>query len=127
MIKLIHIIFIFTSFISFFSRVTLSVFKPAILQNKIIKIAPHVIDTILLVSGIVLVIQGNWLDGEFGWILSKFILLLCYIILGVMAMRLNGAKRWVAFAGAIACYVYIFIIAISKTGFILFTLKNTPF
>lgn len=118
MIKLIHFIFILTSLASFISRIALSVIKPEILQNKIIKIAPHVIDTILLISGITLVLQGNWLEGEFGWIISKFILLLGYIILGVMAMRLGGAKRWVAFLAAIACYVSIFIIAITKNGFI---------
>lgn len=118
MIKLIHFIFILTSFASFLSRFSLSVFKPEWLQNKIIKIAPHVIDTLLLISGITLVIQGNWLAGEFGWILSKLILLICYILFAVMAMRLKGIKRWITFFAAIACYVYIFIIAISKHGFI---------
>jgi len=117
MIKLIHLIFIFSSFISFTSRIGLSVFKPSLLQNKFIKIAPHVIDTILLLSGITLVIQGNWLAGEFGWIVSKFILLLAYIGLGVMAMRFSGVKRWVAFAAAVVCFISIFIIAITKNGF----------
>jgi len=118
MIKLIHIVFIFSSFISFTGRIALSVFKPSLLQNKLIKIAPHVIDTLLLLSGITLVVQGNWLAGEFGWIISKFILLLAYIGLGVMAMRCNGIKRWIAFAAAVACFISIFIIAITKQGFI---------
>ncbi|MCK5477355.1 MAG: SirB2 family protein [Methylococcales bacterium] len=118
MIKLIHIIFIFSSFASFTSRFALSIFKPAILQKKIVKIAPHIIDTLLLISGATLVFQGNWLEGEFGWILSKFILLLAYIVFGVMAMRCKGPKRWLAFVGAIACFIYIFIIAITKNGFI---------
>jgi len=117
MIKLIHLIFIFSSFISFTSRIGLSVFKPSLLQNKFIKIAPHVIDTILLLSGITLVIQGNWLAGEFGWIVSKFVLLLAYIGLGVMAMRFSGIKRWLAFVAAIICFISIFIIAITKNGF----------
>ena len=117
MIKLIHLIFILTSLASFIARIALSVFKPGILKNKIIKIAPHIIDTVLLVSGITLVIQGNWLDGEFDWILSKLILLLIYIILGVMAMRFSDYKRWLAFTGAIMCYIFIFLIAITKNGF----------
>lgn len=117
MIK-IHLLFILATFVSFSGRMALSVFKPEWLQNKIIKIAPHIIDTILLLSGITLVIQGNWLENEYGWILSKLILLLGYIALGVMAMRFNGVKRWVAFAAAIACYISIFIIAITKNGFI---------
>ena len=118
MIKLIHIIFIFSSFVSFSARFGLSVFKPDILQKKIVKIVPHIIDTFLLISGVALVFQGNWLENEYGWILSKFILLLCYIVFGVMAMRCNGAKRWLSFTCAIACFIYIFIIAITKNGFI---------
>ncbi len=118
MIKLIHLIFIVTSFASFNARIAFSVFKPGILQNKIIKIAPHVIDTLLLLSGITLIFQGNWLAGEYGWIISKFILLLGYIAFGVMAMRMEGAKRWLAYTAAIACFVYIFVIAITKHGFI---------
>lgn len=118
MIKSIHLIIIFASFFSFIIRIALSVFKPQILQNKILKIAPHVIDTILLASGITLVIQGNWLNGEFGWILSKFTLLVAYIALGVMAMRCSGTKRWLAFTAAVACFISIFIIAITKNGFI---------
>jgi len=118
MIKLIHLIFIFSALASFVSRIGLSVFKPELLQNKFMKIAPHVIDTFLLFSGLTLVIQGNWLDGEYGWIISKVILLFAYIGFGVMAMRLQGSKRWIAFALAIICFVSIFIIAITKNSFI---------
>lgn len=118
MIKLIHLIFIFTSFISFISRFSLSFLKPDILTNKVLKIAPHVIDTILLISGFTLVIQGNWMEGEHGWIISKFILLLAYIVFGVMAMRCKGSKRWIAFIAALSCFIYIFVIAITKQGFI---------
>jgi len=118
MIKLIHLIFIFSSFISFTGRIILSVAKPALLQNKIIKIAPHVIDTILLISGFTLVFQGNWMNGEYGWIISKFILLLGYVIFGVMAMRLSGINRWISFVAAITCFIAIFITAITKNGFI---------
>ncbi len=118
MIKSIHLIFIFSSFISFTGRIALSVFKPQLLQNKAIKIAPHIIDTVLLISGISLVFQGNWLQAEYGWIISKFILLLAYIALGVMAMRLSGPKRWAAFLAAVICFIFIFIIAIAKQGFI---------
>ncbi len=118
MIKLIHFIFIFTSLGSFVGRMGVSAFKPDLLKNKFLKVAPHIIDTILLLSGITLVIQGNWIAGEYGWILSKVILLLAYIAFGVMAMRCKGVKRWVAFVGAIASFISIFVIAITKNGFI---------
>lgn len=115
----IHILFVLCSLISFIGRVVLSEFKPDILAAKIFKIAPHVIDTFLLISGISLVIRGDWVaNDEYGWIISKFIVLLAYIGLGVLTMRSAGAKRWLAFAAALVCYGYILSIAIAKNGFL---------
>lgn len=115
----IHIIFALSSIISFVGRVALSEFKPQLLSGKIFKIAPHVIDTVLLVSGITLVINGGWIaSGEYGWIISKFIALLIYIGLGVLVMRSTGLKRWSAFAGALLCYGYILSVAVTKHGFL---------
>jgi uncharacterized membrane protein SirB2 len=115
---IIHIFFAVLSLSSFVGRVVLSELKPAILQEKIFKVAPHVIDTFLLVSGISLVVRGEWFaTDEYGWILSKFMILLGYIGLGVLTMRSSGTKRWAAFAGALACYGYILSVAISKQGF----------
>jgi uncharacterized membrane protein SirB2 len=115
----IHIVFVLASFISFVARVALSEFKPEILTAKFFKIGPHVIDTFLLISGISLVVRGDWIEsGEYSWIISKFIVLLAYIGLGVLTMRSSGTKRWAAFAGALACYGYILSVAITKNGFI---------
>ncbi len=115
---IIHIIFVLSSFISFVTRVLLLEIKPELLHEKFLKIAPHVIDSFLLASGIGLVVHGDYLaSGEYGWIVSKFIVLLAYIVLGAMTMRSSGAKHWLAFAGAIGCYGYILTVAITKEGF----------
>ena len=84
------------------------------LKQKALKIAPHVIDTCLLLSGMALVIQGHWLSAEYGWIVAKIIALCGYIGLGVGVMHNRGSKRWLAFAGAMACFAYIGIVAVSK-------------
>lgn len=118
MLKFFHILFVFGSLASFTGRVALSQFKPELLQAKLLKVAPHVIDTLLLLSGIILIFQGNWLEGDFGWIASKFVLLLLYVFFGVITMRSTGNKRWLAFVAAIGCFALIFAIAISKQGFI---------
>lgn len=117
MIK-VHMLFILLSVGSFITRIMLAQFKPDILHAKILKIAPHVIDTILLLSGITLVFQGNWMAGEYGWILTKLIMLIAYIGFGVMAMRSSGIKRWVGFVLALACFGYIISVAVTKHGFI---------
>ena len=118
MLKDTHMLFILLSVGGFITRIMLVQFKPAWLQPKIAKIAPHVIDTILLLSGIGLVFQGNWMAGEFGWILTKLVMLCAYIGFGVMAMRSTGIKRWAAFVLALACFGYIISVAVTKHGFI---------
>ena len=118
MLKDTHMLFILLSVGSFITRIMLAQFKPAWLQPKLAKIAPHVIDTILLLSGIGLVFQGNWMAGEFGWILTKLVMLIAYIGFGVMAMRSTGIKRWGAFVLALVCFGYIISVAVTKHGFI---------
>jgi uncharacterized membrane protein SirB2 len=117
MIKIFHLTFVLLSIFSFVGRVILSETQPAILKQKPLKIAPHVIDTLLLVSGITLVFQGGWLSTEYGWIIAKVVALLGYIGLGVVVMHNRGTVRWSAFAGAMACFVYIGIVAVTKNPF----------
>lgn len=116
--KMLHILFIFSSLFSFVGRVALAEFKPEILQQKLFKIVPHILDTLLLASGVALILQNNWLDGDYRWIISKFLILLVYVGFGVACMHSRGAKRWSFFAAALLSFGYIFVIAITKHGFI---------
>lgn len=118
MLKSLHLLLIFFSLASFVGRVLLAEFKPAAMQHKLSKVAPHIINTLLILSGIGLILIDGWLERDFGWIISKFILLLAYIAFGVMSIHNTGVKRWVMFAGALTCFVFIFVIAITKNGFI---------
>lgn len=114
MIKIFHLSFAFITLFGFIGRVILSETHPRILKQKALKIAPHVIDTLLLVSGIMLIFQGHWLSGEYGWIIAKFAGLFGYIGFGVIAMRSQGKTKWLAFTGAIACFIYIGSVALTK-------------
>lgn len=116
MIKIFHLTFILLSIFSFVGRVILSETHPAILKKKLFKIAPHIIDTALLLSGITLVFQGGWLSTEYGWIIAKIVALFGYIGLGVVVMHNRGAIRWLAFIGAMASFIYIGIVAVTKNA-----------
>ncbi|HBA67226.1 SirB2 family protein [Methylotuvimicrobium sp. KM2] len=117
MIKHIHMLFVALSIISFTGRIFLSETHSALLSQKWLKIAPHVIDTVLLISGISLVFIGGWLSADFGWIVAKIVALLGYIGLGILAMRSQGNQRWLAFAGALLCFIYIALVAVNKQAF----------
>ncbi|MEY3786928.1 MAG: hypothetical protein RLZ75_1135 [Pseudomonadota bacterium] len=120
MIKIFHLTFILLSISTFIGRVILSETHPAILKQKALKIAPHVIDSLLLLSGITLIFQGGWFSMEYGWIFAKILALVGYIGLGIIVMRNHGTTRWLAFAGAMACFVYIGVVAVTKDAFFFF-------
>jgi uncharacterized membrane protein SirB2 len=98
--------------------VILSIFQSTLLNIKLVKIAPHIIDTLLLLTGLGLVIQGAWLAGDFRWIIMKFIVLSLYIGLGIVAMRGQGLTRGLALIAALSCYGYIIAIAVTKQSFL---------
>jgi uncharacterized membrane protein SirB2 len=102
------------SILSFAYRVAMAEFNPAMLEKKWLKIGPHVINGLLLLSGFVLVFMGNWLAGNFAWLVAKILVLFVYIGFGLMAIKLSGKQRWMACAGAVACFLYIAGIAVSK-------------
>jgi uncharacterized membrane protein SirB2 len=114
MIKSLHLIFVLIVIALFVGKVVLSVIKPELLKQKIFTIAPHAISGLLILTGIILVFQGNWLSGDFGWIIAKVIALVGFVGLGVLTMRSVGTNRWLAFSGAIGLFVYIGIVAVSK-------------
>ncbi|MGR9116548.1 MAG: SirB2 family protein [Gammaproteobacteria bacterium] len=114
MIKHIHMLMVVLSFSGFAGRVILAEINPHVLKSKWIKIVPHIIDTLLLLSGVALVFIGSWLSADYSWIIAKFIALLVYIGLGVLALRSQGKIRWVAFTCAVLCFLYIARVAVSK-------------
>ena len=57
------------------------------LQQKWLKILPHVNDTFLLLFGILLAVTLQMSPGQQPWLMGKLIALVIYIGLGVMALK----------------------------------------
>jgi uncharacterized membrane protein SirB2 len=87
------------------------------LQLKLVRIAPHIVDTIFLASGIALVSLMNLNAFSQPWLLAKFAGLVAYIVLGVFALRRGPTMqiRIVAFVGAVAVFAYIIGVALTKS------------
>jgi uncharacterized membrane protein SirB2 len=114
MIKFFHLIFALLTISAFVAKFYLSEARSELLQQKAVKIAPHVISSLLLLSGIVLASQGYGLANGHGWLAVKLVAVVGFIGLGILTMRFEGQKRWLAFAGAIACFLYVCIVAATK-------------
>jgi len=90
---------------------------PHRLKRRWVRVVPHVIDTVLLVSAIALAVMiGNY-PGTHGWLTAKVAGLFAYIVLGSIALKLGRTRgvRIAAFAAALAMFAYIVSAAITKS------------
>jgi len=89
-----------------------------LLQLKPVKILPHIIDTVLLLSAVALLfVLGFGLLNQ-GWLVHKIALLVVYIVLGMIALgnKYSRQKKITAFIGAVLVFFYIAGIAVTKTA-----------
>ena len=89
----------------------------ALLDRKAVRIAPHVVDTLFLITGIALILQLALPVMQSPWLLAKFAGLVVYIVLGAIALRRGATMpiRQVAFVGALSAFAYIVGAAVSKS------------
>ncbi|MBB1319228.1 SirB2 family protein [Shewanella sp. SR43-4] len=106
-VKHTHMMFIAMSVIFFIVRFVLHLRKSPIMEKKFVKVAPHVIDTFLLLSGFTLCFMIKQYPFVDPWMTEKIICVAAYIALGVMALKSNRNKlfKFFAFIGAIGWVV----------------------
>ncbi|WP_147693562.1 SirB2 family protein [Vogesella mureinivorans] len=99
----------------FAARAVLSYTRPALLQARALKIAPHVVDTGLLAAAITLAVMAGLSPHNQPWLAAKIAALLAYIALGTIGLKkLHGSPlRAVVLAAAMAMPIYM--IAVAKT------------
>ena len=103
------------SIAGFLARGTLMLQGSRLLDARFVRVAPHVVDTVLLASALWLA----WATGQVpfvqGWVTAKVIALLAYIVLGSVALRRGRtrAARAAAFVAALAAAAYIVSVALT--------------
>jgi uncharacterized membrane protein SirB2 len=87
------------------------------LQLKVVKILPHIVDTIFLLSGIALIVILSLPVLSQNWLLMKFAALVVYIVLGAIALGRGKTmrSRTLAFVLSLATFAYIVGVALSKS------------
>ncbi|MEK6750606.1 MAG: SirB2 family protein [Pseudomonadota bacterium] len=82
-----------------------------------VRIVPHANDTVLLASALLLAWRMRQYPFVNAWLTAKVVALLCYIGLGMVAMRYGRtrAQRVLAWCAAMTVYVYIVGVAFSKS------------
>lgn len=87
-----------------------------LLQRRWVRVAPHLIDTLLLSSALVMVFWSGQYPFVQPWLTAKVLALTLYIILGAIALKRGKSRgaRIQAFAAALAVFAYIVSVALSK-------------
>ena len=123
-LKYLHASSAFVSLALFMTRGVWMMATRQRLQQRWVKVAPHMVDTVLLASAIALVWLLGGLDAlrAQSWLAAKIVALLVYIVLGSIALKRGRSRkiRVAAFFAAIAVFGYIVSVAIAKSpwGFI---------
>jgi uncharacterized membrane protein SirB2 len=114
-IKHVHLAAITASITLFVLRAGWMAWSPQRLARRWVKVLPHIVDTVLLLSGVWLALQLG--SGVRGWLPAKIVGLVVYIALGMVALR-RGPTRGVRIAAAIAAiavFAWIVSVAITKS------------
>jgi uncharacterized membrane protein SirB2 len=116
-LKLIHVSCAFVSIAGFGLRGYWMVGDNPLLQHRVAKVLPHVIDTLLLGSALTLLMVLHLSPLTQPWLSAKIIALLLYIALGMVALRFGQSKktRVSAYLMALLCAAYMISVAYSKS------------
>lgn len=115
-LKHIHLTFVVLSLLAFFVRGAWLFMNSGMLDKKWVKILPHIISTILLVSGVVLAVHLGMKPGGHPWLMAKIIGLVVYIGLGVAAFKVpNPTASKLLWISALIVFAYIVSVAITRS------------
>jgi uncharacterized membrane protein SirB2 len=113
--KTIHVTTVIMTFLSFIGRGFWMLFSPQQLQRRWVRIAPHVIDTVLLASAIGLTIVLQQYPFVDTWLTAKVLALIGYILCGSIALKHGKTKAVRLGAGCVALALFAYMVAVARS------------
>jgi uncharacterized membrane protein SirB2 len=115
--KAIHVTCVALSIAGFVTRFSVAARRPEVLRHTLVRVLPHVNDTVLLAAAITMLVVAQWNVLEMPWLAAKIAGLTAYIALGMVALKhgRTGGIRAAAFVGALIAFAYVVSVALSKS------------
>lgn len=90
--------------------------RSPLLDHRITRTLPHLVDTVFLASAVVLASMSGQYPFVAPWVTSKVTALVVYILLGAIALRWGRTMRVrvIAFVAAVATFLWIASVALTK-------------
>ena len=87
-----------------------------LLRRLWVRVVPHVVDTLLLASGIGLSLETRQYPIVDGWLTAKVVALVLYIALGSIGLRYGRTRRLrlLAWGGGLVVFGYIISVALVR-------------
>lgn len=122
-VKTVHIASAYLTGLGFLIRGVLAMLQSPMLRGRALKTLPHIIDTFLLVSGLIMMVTWAIWPSSNIWLFVKLVGLLCYIFFGLLMLRWGSTarNRWLGLLGGLLVYLYIIGVAHSKSVMPLFS------
>lgn len=123
LLKHTHLLAVTLSFIAFFIRGLLMIRESQAANHRAFLIAPHIINTFLIASGIALAVTLHLSPSSQPWLIAKLVALVIYIVLGVLAFKHpNLNVRKILWMFALIVFIYIVSVARSKNPLVFFAM-----
>ncbi|ABY69296.1 SirB2 family protein [Actinobacillus pleuropneumoniae] len=110
-----HVGFAYISLILLLTRGVLASKMVDWRQYKVLRIAPHIVDTLLLVSGIallaILLSNGIYALNEMQWLIPKIAFLVLYIVFSVKAFKKSQLFSLKNFILAVVSFMLAMLVA----------------
>ncbi|MDR7295395.1 putative membrane protein SirB2 [Pelomonas aquatica] len=121
-LKLVHQTAVALSITGFFIRGAASLAGASWVRSRAARTLPHLVDSVLLLSALMLAWTLRLTPDRAPWLLAKLLGLVVYVALGVVALRPGRpvAVRAAAWTGALAVVAWIASVAMTKSpwGFV---------
>lgn len=115
-LKWLHVGCVAVSGAGFVTRGLLMLAGSPLLRSRLARVAPHIVDTLLLGAAIGMAVLARLSPLAQPWLAAKIAGLVAYIVLGAIALR-HGRSRRVragAFSAAMLVFAYVVGTALSK-------------
>jgi len=116
-IKLIHVLCAYMTGAGFLLRGVLTLLHHPNARHRVAKTLPHLVDTCLFFSGLVMMVSWSLWPAQQPWLMAKLLALLLYIAFGMLMLRWGNTafRRWAGFIGGLLVYLFIVATAHSKS------------
>jgi uncharacterized membrane protein SirB2 len=123
-LKHLHVTCVVLSIAGFMLRGLWMLSGSALLQARLARVLPHLVDSVLLLSALAMASMIGQYPFVATWVTAKVVGLVVYILLGVVALRRGRTRgvRALAFFAALLAYAWIVSVALTKSpaGFLAF-------